>query len=160
MRMLPSWALLVMIVIGGVVVIVANSFYPIAKDKEAKERLAKDTRSILLPEVRSNLVLIPTIRSALEAGQIPLTRFDVATWETVSKGGLLLGLKPDEITKFLNAYGIIYRANDLSAKLLESATGIESALSGAANTRQVYISNLNNALTQLQTALPELSQAP
>jgi hypothetical protein len=158
--MLPSWALLTVIIIGGIVVVAANSFYPLAKDREAKERLARDAKTILMPEVKSNLERIATLENLLKQGQIPSTGLDVSAWETVSRGGLLLGLKPDEITKFLSAYGIVYRVNDLLAKILESLTGVSSALTGVANTRQMYVNDLNGALTQLQPLLTDLSKSP
>jgi hypothetical protein len=148
--MLPSWVLLALIVFDGAVVVIANTFYPLAKAQEAKERLASDARAILMPEIRGNATFATTMRAAREENNIPLGKFDVTAWETVSKGGLLLGLKPEEITKFLHMYRLVYQANDLMAQLLDAAIGVRSALDNARQTKQMFIGNLKATLDELQ----------
>ncbi len=142
----PSWILFAMIVLGGAMAVIANTLYPLAKAHEARDRLASDARTILLPEIKRNSELVASMQPALTAGTIPLQKFDVTAWETISKGGLLVGLDPTEITKFLHVYRLIYQANDLSAQLLDSATGIRSALQNAGQTRQIFTTSLQATL--------------
>jgi hypothetical protein len=156
MRMLPSWALFGLIIIGGAVVVVANTLYPLAKAQETKEKLAGDARAIISPEIKSNLVLVGQSQAAFTSGNALAQKFDVTAWETISKGGLLLGLKPDEITKLLHAYSLIYRANDLTTKILDTVTGIGSAMQNAGATRQMFAAQLKTTLDELQTALSHL----
>jgi hypothetical protein len=149
-----------MIVVGGAMAVIANTLYPLARAQEARERLANDARTILLPETKRNSALVVTMQGALETGGlIPLT-LDVTAWEPISKGGLLLGLKPDEITKFLHIYSLANRANQLITQLLEAATGVGSALQSAPQTRQTIISNLQTTLRELQNAFSEVDQKP
>ncbi len=156
--MLPSWALFGMIVVGGAVAVIANTLYPLARAQEAKDKLASDARAILDPEIKSNLELIATFNTELDAHRIPFQKFQVGAWETISKGSLLLGLKSDEITKLLRVYGLVYRANEVNAMLLESTTGINATVSNAGPIRLMYISNLKTTLQELQTALSEVNK--
>jgi hypothetical protein len=66
MRMIPSWILLAIIVGGGIVVVAANSLYPIAKERESKGRLAQDAKAILAEEVKGNLVVLHELQKAIE----------------------------------------------------------------------------------------------
>ena len=93
------------------------------------------------------------MQSTLEARTVPVEKFDVTAWETISKGGLLLGLKPTEITNFLQVYRHVYRANDLSAQLLDSATGVRSALQDRKQIKEMFLSNLQSTLKELQATL-------
>lgn len=105
--MLPSSVLF-----GGAVAVFANALYPLAKAREAKYRLASDARTILLPEVKRNADLGLSMQGSLAEGKLilPLQKFDVTAWETISKGGLLLGLEPAEIVNFLHVYRLAYEA--------------------------------------------------
>ena len=152
----PSWFLFAMIVVGGAMAVIANTLYPLAKAREGRERLASDARAILLPEVKRNSELVLSIEAILAANNIPLQKFDVTAWETISKGGLLLGLEPAEITKLLHVYSLAYQANDLSAQLLDSATGVRSALANASQTKQVFLGNLQRTLKELEAAFSDL----
>ena len=158
MRMLPSWALFGLIIIGGAVVVVANTLYPLARAQETKEKLATDARAIISPEIKSNLALVGQFQTGLGNGNALVQKFDVTAWETISKGGLLLGLKSDEISKLLHAYSLIYRANDLITKILETVTGIGSAMQNAGTTRQMFGVQLKSIVDELQTALSDLDK--
>jgi hypothetical protein len=160
MRLPPSWLLFAMIVVGGAVAVISNTLYPIAKSNEAKTRLAKDSRSILFPEIQRNSALVSNIQSQLQAGTFPLQTFDVTAWETISKGGLLLGLDPDEITQFLNIYRLAYQANHLLAQLLEVETGIGSALASAPETKKLVTHDLELTLNELRNAFAAVEQHP
>jgi hypothetical protein len=153
MRTLPSSVLFVILVFAGAVAVIANALYPVAKAQEAKERLARDARTILLPELDRNATLLASIQTDLAKGTIPPRMFDVTAWETISKGGLLLGLDPDEIRGFLDIYRLAYQANQLIAQLLGFSTGIESALGNAAKSREIYAANLEDTLNSLKAAL-------
>jgi hypothetical protein len=87
-----------MIVVGGVLVVVGNIFYQTATSRESKARLANDARTILLPEIQRNSALVSSLKSSLADNKLSFEMFDVTAWETISKGGLLLGLKPEETT--------------------------------------------------------------
>jgi hypothetical protein len=152
MRM-PSWIVLVLIVIGGIMVVVGNIEYPRARAREDKQRLANDARTILLPEMKRNSEIVLSMQSALEARHVPMEKFDVTAWETISKGGLLLGLEQSEIAKYLRVYGLVYRANDLSAELLDAATGVRSALQDSQHIKDVFVGGLQSTLKELQVAL-------
>jgi hypothetical protein len=158
MRMIPSWVLFAFIIIGGAIVVVANTLYPLARAQEDKQKLAQDAKAILLPEIKHNLEIVNGIKLALDANNIPYELLDVTAWETISKGGLLVGLKADEITKLLHVYGLIYRANDQSAKLLDTVAGVQSALQNAGQTRMMFLNGLNTVINELQPALSDLSQ--
>jgi sensor domain CHASE-containing protein len=158
MRMLPSWALFALIVVGGGVVVIANTLYPLARARETKEQLANDARAIISPEIKGNLALVGQFQTALEAGNMPNQKFDVTAWETISKGGLLLGLKSDDISKLLHAYSLIYRANEAITKILETVTGIGSAMQNAAATRQMFLAQLKSIVDELKIALSDLEK--
>ena len=89
-----------------------------------------------------------------------MEQFDVTAWETTSKGGLLLGLEPAEITKFLQVYRLVYQANDLSAQLVDLVMGIRSALQSAGQSKELYLGKLRATLAEIQTAFSELGAAP
>jgi hypothetical protein len=156
--MIPSWVLLAVIIIGGIAIVLANSYYPIAKEREATTRLAQDAKSILLAEVRTNLTVLTAMQDAMKEQRIRDAQFSVSAWETVSRGGLLLGLKPDEITKFLTAYNQVYRANALEARIIDTLVGVESSMSNADETRQKFIGELQSLLTSLEPRLKDLAQ--
>jgi hypothetical protein len=160
MRMLPSSVLFAMIVIGGAVAVFANALYPLAKAREAKYRLASDARTILLPEVKRNADLGLSMQGSLAEGKLilPLQKFDVTAWETISKGGLLLGLEPAEIVNFLHVYRLAYEANDLCVQIVASTLGVNAALQNADQTRQLYIEKLRGTLNELQAAFHELDR--
>jgi hypothetical protein len=149
-----------MIALGGLVAVVANTLYPLARAEEAKARIARDARALLLPEIQRNATLVTTIQSNLKACGAPLLIFDVTAWETISKGGLLLGLKPDEITQLLNIYSLVYQANHLLAQLLEASAGIGSAMASAPQTREVVTQNLEATLNALRDAFSAVEHNP
>jgi hypothetical protein len=157
-RMIPSWLLLAIIVGGGIIVVAANSLYPIAKEREAKERLAQDAKTILLSEVESNAQLVKFELDLITKGQVNDAQLSVSAWETVSKGGLLLGLKPVEITKFLQAYEWVFRANMLTARIMNTIVGVDSAMVGVADTRNHLITELKDTLTRLGPLLDSLEK--
>jgi hypothetical protein len=68
MRMPPSWILFGLIVFGGVVAVIGNTLYPLARQQEAKERLAADARTILQPEIDRNRKLADSTQNALRSG--------------------------------------------------------------------------------------------
>jgi hypothetical protein len=149
-----------MIVVGGAMAVIANTLYPLARSNEATLRLASDAKSILLPEVKHNLEIASAMQRSLSNGNVILYKFDVTAWETISKGGLLIGLKPTEITLFLSAYRLAYQANDFHAQFLDASSGIRSTLTNAPELRQLYQTYLLNTLSPLSKALSALDQQP
>jgi len=155
-RMLPSWALLSIIIGSGLVAVVANGLYPLQREAERKEGVARDARDILLPELKSNLEIAAKMQSALAARELSLEKLDVTAWETISKGGLLVGLDKAEINRLLHVYNLVYRVNELRDRLVESLTGIQVALDTTPKTRQIIIDNLLTNLHELQSALADM----
>jgi hypothetical protein len=127
MNLPPSWALFAIIVIGGAVAVVGNTLYPLAREQEKRARLADDAWAILQPELETNKNLAAEMSAELEKGTVDTRKFDVSAWETVSKGGLLLGLKPTDISKLLLVHKMCYQANDTNVELNDFMTGIRSA---------------------------------
>jgi hypothetical protein len=158
-RMIPSWAFLVLLVVGGGTVGFANAYYLQAREREAKERLAADAKSILLPEIKSNFDLSVKMLGE-DDDMLRPEKLDVDAWETISRGGLLLGLKSDEIQQFLEIYRRVFRANELSGKIIASRVGIESALQGALIYRQTAIDELRRVLNELQPPFSKLLSQP
>jgi hypothetical protein len=159
----PSWILLIVMVVSGMIAVAANAWYPIVKANEAKASLASDAKSLLLPEVKRNSELVSSLQFSLETKQITvnqLYKFDVDAWETISKGGLLLGLEPTEINKFLQVYRLLYQANDLKTRLLDLSLSVGSTLTTRDQIQQIYFDLLRTTLGELQTAFSELGVTP
>jgi hypothetical protein len=83
---------------------------------------------------------------------------DVTAWETISKGGLLLGFDSKRITSLLDIYSAVYRVNELSSLLIEAVTGVQSALVGADQSKHAIVGSLQAALSELQSAFNELDE--
>jgi hypothetical protein len=125
---LPTGWLLAAIAVGGAVATLAVTLYPAASAREDKARLAKDALTILTPEIEANKKLAYAIQTGLTPNSIPETMLEVATWQTVSAGGLLVGLEPSQITMLLRVYSLVFQINAMLAKLLDLTTGASYAL--------------------------------
>ena len=88
----PSWFLFGVIVLGGLMALIGNTLYPLAREHESKFRLATEAKAILQPEIDRNLELAASMKVALKSNNTSLFKLNVTAWETISKGGLLLGL--------------------------------------------------------------------
>ena len=124
---MPSWALLFMILAFGALTVFATTYYPVVRAEETRRRLANDARALLLPEIQQNSALLPSIKTALSSDDLSFVMFDITAWEAISKGGLLLGLEPAEITKYLQLYQLVYSANHLITQILDMTLGPASA---------------------------------
>jgi hypothetical protein len=153
-----SSLLLIALIVFGVLALAANAAYPVFKEREAKEKLAQSAKEILAPEMQRNFAVLATIEKNLQAREAPIEKFDVAAWETISKGGLLLGLDSAVVTKLLRVYSLEYKANDLSARLLATTIGVDSALIDAQNIRNMLLGILEKTLQELQSSLTDLGQ--
>jgi hypothetical protein len=153
-----SSLLLFALIVFGILALAANAAYPLVKEREAKEKLAQSARQILAPEIQRNTELLATIEKSLQAREASIEKFDVAAWETISKGSLLLGLDSAVVTKLLRVYSLEYKANDLSARLLENTIGTESALNKAPAIRNILAGILEKTLQELQSAVTDLGQ--
>ena len=159
MRMLSSGVVLFVVVAAGALAVAANSYYPLAKEREARERLARNAKAILLPEIQRNEKIVSDMQKILPEG-IPMATLDVAAWQTVSSGGLLTGLKPEETTKLLRVYSLIFQVNAVSVRLTELSTGVAAALGDAPQSREFYKHQLQGWLTVLQQAFAEVDKEP
>jgi hypothetical protein len=148
--MLPSWLLLVMILIGGALAVGGTTLYPGAREREAKERLARDARAILLPEIEANIDIASKMQARLAEGKVPSFTLNVAAWQTISGGGLLIGLKSEEINRFLHIYGLIFEVNTIWERLLDLSRGANLAPETSSETRLYFAKELRGKLSDLQ----------
>ncbi len=154
----PSSLALLAIVGGGAIVVLANTAYQTASEREKKAELAEEANSILEPELQSNKALLDKSRWLVAHSGVSFDDFSVSSWETISKGGLLLGLKSDRTRKLLKVYSLIYKANNLQAGLREAAMrGVTSNVTVTPQTAShEYRSMLGAALDNLDTAFRDL----
>jgi hypothetical protein len=153
---LPSWVLLVVIWIAGAIAVAANSLYPLAKDREAKERLGREARALLLPEIQQNATIASNMQKGMTQGISPAGMLQVAAWQTVSSGGLLTGLSPEETTKLLKFYSIAFEVNAAITRLTDLYVGVASALQNAPQLREFYAKVLQDRFAELQKAVAEV----
>ena len=154
--MRARWVLFALIVLGGIMVVVCNLAYPLARERETKERLARDALALLMPEIRQNEAIVANMQELATRNEIPSGTLDVAAWQTISSGGLLSGLKPEEATKLLKVYTLIFQVNAVNARLIESTIGVASALGNAAQTRGFFMTQLQARLSALRQAFSEI----
>ena len=133
MSLPPSWVLFALIVFGGSLAVVGNILYPLAREQEKRMRLADDAWIILQPELKRNKQLATDMQSELPKGTVDTRKFDVSAWETISKGGLLLGLNATDVRNLLSVYNKCYQANDKNADLNDFMTGMRSSLQNRQN---------------------------
>ena len=156
---LPSSVMIfALIAFGGFLVVAGNTLYPLAREQEKRARLADDAQTILKPELEANKQLATDMLGALEKGMVDIRKFDVSAWEAVSKGGLLLGLNPDKIGKFLLVYKLCYQANDKNAQLNDPMTGTRSALTNSKELAEFFGKSLKMTLAQLHQAMLEIDE--
>lgn len=149
----PSWFLFGVIVLGGLMAVIGNTLYPLAREHESKFRLATEAKAILQPEIDRNLKLAALMKAALNSNSISISRLNVTAWETISKGDLLLGLEPSEINTLLQTYGRIYRINDLNAQLRQADKDFNFANTNKdkfLELRQAIASELQNTVDELE----------
>jgi hypothetical protein len=143
----PSWLLFVGLVIGGASV----ALFPVAREHEAKVRLANQAKDILRPEIKANEDLASLMQGLLNDGISPLTTFDVAAWQVVSSGGLLVGLEPAQVARLLRVYSLVFRANSTCTRLIELST----ANSLTPETKHFLLNVLKGQLTELKKAFTD-----
>ncbi len=84
----------------------------------------------------------------------------MAAWQTVSSGGLLTGLNPEETRKLLKFYGLVFEVNAAITRLTDLYVGVPSALGNAPQLRQFYTKVLQERFTELQQVATEVDQKP
>lgn len=157
--LLPTGWLLAAIALGGAVATLAVTLYPAASAREDKARLAKDARSILSPEIEANKKLAYAIQTEVTPNTIPKDILETAAWQTVSAGGLLVGLEPSQITRLLRVYSLVFQVNALLARMLDLTTGMSYALTQSPQLRRIIWNELQPKLLELQKALAEIDTA-
>jgi hypothetical protein len=85
---------------------------------------------------------------------------EVAAWQTVSSGGLLVGLEPSQVTTLLRIYNLVFQVNGLIARLLDLTTGMTYALQQSPQLRQIVWNQLQPKLSELQKAFTDLDEHP
>lgn len=158
---IPSIVVLIGICVFGGAAVLATTYYPVAKAREDHASLAKDAKDIIDPEVASNIALVAVLRNKLDNNWISPERFDVSGWETISRGGLLLGLDAVEIRRYLKMYRLTYTANVRLDALSESSTGVASVMTTFAAIQSARIGAVRQVLDQIDEAAKEFqSNAP
>jgi hypothetical protein len=155
--MLPSSVLFATIVFGGLLAVVGNTLYPLAREQEKRARLAGDAWTILRPEIAENKLLSTQMQAELDKGTIDVRKLDVSGWETISRGGLLLGLGGNDIRKLLLVYKKCYEANEKNAQLSDLLTGIRSTLNNRDELVSFYRASVKITLTELDQAIAGLN---
>jgi Flp pilus assembly protein TadB len=79
-RMLPSWVLLVVVVFFGAIVVAVNAFYLQAREREAKERLGRQARALLLPEIQQNVTVAANMQKIVTQEKALTGMLQVAAW--------------------------------------------------------------------------------
>jgi hypothetical protein len=108
-----------------------------------------------LPEIEENKKLASSMQARLTAGQAPSFMLNVAAWQTISGGGLLVGLEPEEINRFLHVYSLVFEINTLCVRLRDLSSGVNSALANSSQTRQFFANELQGKLSDLQKVFAE-----
>jgi len=158
----PSWLAVLALVVGGAIVVLANTIYLSASEREKKAELAEEANSILEPELQSNNKALPYMLWLVANSGVSFDDFSVSSWEAISKGGLLLGLESDRTRKLLQVYSLIYKANNLQAGLREAATRDvrSNAIISVPTASQEYRKMLEAALNNLDAAFRDLGMPP
>jgi hypothetical protein len=152
------WAVFTLIVVGGVAALMGNSVYPSAREREAKERLAHDAKAILMPEIQRNKAVVADIQKVLAESKYPWHfLLEVGAWQAVSNGGLLVGLKPEETTKFLRIYSLTLQVNSTDDQLADVIAGPKGMLPIRDEIKEFVLRDLHGELTALQQAFSELA---
>ena len=152
---LSGWLLTAIFVFGGLAVL-ATAAYPVVSAREDKERLARDAKTILLPEIEENKNLVASMQTSLTPNAILTRMLETAAWQAISNGGLLIGLNSDQINRLLRIYSLVFQVNALVAKLLDLRTGMSYSLNQAPQIRQIIFDELQGKLSELQKAFADV----
>jgi hypothetical protein len=158
MRVIPSWVVFWIVIVSGAVAVFANAWYPTLKEREQNLKLSKNAMDILRPEIKQNREIAARMKSLFESNKESFETLNVSAWETVSRGGLLVGLEPDKVTKLLRAYSLSYKANELHDRYVDATVGIVAALGFATKLPGVIKAALEDILGQLDSALSDVDE--
>jgi hypothetical protein len=142
--------------LGGLLAIIGNGFYPIVTEQEKRTQLAKDAWTILRPELARNKQLAIEMQSELDKGVVDPRKFEVYAWETISKGGMLQGLPAEDIRNLLLVYSICYQANEVNTELNDSTTGTRSVFTNKTELQQLFGNSLRMSLAKLSPAIDKV----
>ncbi len=156
--MIPSWVVFWIVIMSGAVAVLTNAWYPILKEKEQNLKLSKNAWDILRPEIKQNRDIVARMKSLLDNNKESFETLNVSAWETVSKGGLLIGLEPEEVNKLLRAYSLSYKANELHDRYTDATVGVIAAIGFAPKFPAVIKAALEDVLGQLDSALSEVDK--
>jgi hypothetical protein len=157
-RALPSWVLFYMVILGAAWVVVATSLHSLKRAREDKVKVGERAKVTLRPEIAKNIALVKKMRDGFHNGSGLIKSLDVRAWERISMRGSLFALRIEDINKLIRVYGLIYRTNIASDRLLESATVTASTLSNGRQIHLEYLDNIRTTLDELQPALEELTE--
>jgi hypothetical protein len=128
----------------------------LAREQEKRARLAEDAWVILRPELERNKQLAIDIQSELPKGTVDTREFYVSAWETISKGGLLLGLNATDVRNLLSVYNACYRANETNASLNDFASGLRATLPNRQDSMVFLRASLLTTLGELEQAMNQI----
>jgi hypothetical protein len=97
------------------------------------------------------------LRSKEQTLTLDIPQFDVSAWETVSKGGLLLGLDAADIRKLLLIYKKCYQANKKSAELHDLLYGTSADPVRRPQLIGYFSTSLKTTVTELEQAIDDLN---
>jgi hypothetical protein len=149
-----------MILVGGALAASGVTLCPAASAREDKARLAHDAKAILSPEIEANKKIVELMQTEITPNTIPTNVLEVSAWQTVSNGGLLVGLEPSQTTRLLHIYNLVFQVNGLIARLVDLTTGMSYALTQAPQLRQIVWNELQPKLSELQKAFADLDAHP
>ena len=158
--MAPSVVYLIMLVSGGAIAVVGSTLYPIARANEQKVQLAKDAKSLLLPEIERNTALFEGLKDImLNKGAVLDVNLETAAWEVVSRGSLVSGFKSEDLNKLIESYRYLYLFNERNSKLNSSLYDISSSLQNAGERRMSLFEQIKSLLPAIEKSLQEAKSA-
>jgi len=155
--MINSTFWVIVIAVGALLVAIGNIQYNRARESESKKEMAAQAVLILRPELDRNLKILVQMQKDIPKSQIPVEAFDTAAWQTVSHGGLVLGLDDNLLPNMMKIYNLMNRANALHFRILEMSIGVTSTISGTSAIRVQLQTNLLGILSELEPILRDVA---
>ena len=152
----PWW--IIVIAVGAALFAVGNLFLPLSKQAKETRTAVRTIEQTLKPEILKNLEVLQDLKQNLTVADeveppVRSDGFRTGAWSAISKGELILKLRPEIRTPLVEAYSDIFLANEYHHKLLESMTGISTAMSNAHETRLQFRKIILSGLKDIEPRL-------
>jgi len=148
------WALVIMV--AAFTAAAANILFLTAKDQERVQAASEKALTMIKGECSNNLAHITEIRAAFKANRYPINGLEMAAWNIVSSGGLLVRVDQDILAKVANIYYLVGVTNNHQARLIEMNYGVGAAVQNSAQSRQEHVQFITNDIDALEPKLKEL----